>query len=58
MLLGKDGESFKFNVGSCCGFIDVEKGAYFGHLKSFFCSKFHRQSVLNKIKKIVEANIL
>ena len=29
------GESFEFDVVSCCGFIDVEKRAYFGHLKSF-----------------------
>ena len=27
------GESFEFDVISCCGFIDVEKSAYFGHLK-------------------------
>ena len=30
------GLSFEFDVVSCCGLNDVEKSAYFGHLKSFF----------------------
>ena len=33
------GLSFEFDVVSCCGLNDVEKSAYFGHLKSFFLKK-------------------
>ena len=40
------GESFEFDVVSCCGFIDIEKSVYFDHLKSVF-KKYKFSSFMN-----------
>ena len=40
------GESFEFDVVSCCGFVDVEKSTYFDHLKSVF-KKYKFYSFMN-----------
>ena len=44
------GESFECDVVSCCGFIDIEKSAYFDRLKSVF-KKYKFSSFMNSQKK-------
>ena len=55
------GEWFEFDVVNCCGFTNVEKSAYFGHLNFFFFFKYKFSSFINsqfEWKIIVEMNIL
>ena len=52
-LLNKDcfGESFEFNVVSCCGLTKVEKSAHFGHLKSFLKEYKFSSFINNQFKE-------